>query len=375
MRIGILTHFHKSTNYGGVLQAYALCKCLNDRGHSAEQILYKHSVTKIDSARMTGKTFFEKTKKRIKKIIYRRKNREIRRRMEMSFSDFRESVPHTCREYTSDTIEQVVSDFDLYITGSDQVWNPIWHDPAYLLQFVGNSAPKISYAASLGVSVLDQQQEKIFRTYLTDFDGISVREKTAADLLSPLTNKEVNVCVDPTLLLSVDDWDAVASERVVDEKYVFLYLLGDDMRVRKLAESFADFHGMKLVMIPDLLGAYRKNDRKICADFIPNATPRDFISLIKHSEYVLTDSFHTCVFSLLYKKEFFAFSRGGLIKMGSRIGDLLTMFECSSRFCVGGDRCNLDYLLSCKPIDYKKEFHSFNKEKQESLDYLLNYLN
>lgn len=372
MKIGILTHFHKSTNYGGVLQAYALCESLNKSGHSASQILYKHSVTSISAPRLTCKSFFRKTREYIERRIYKNRNREIRRKKEAAFASFRESVPHTSVEYSSNTIAQVSGDFDIFITGSDQVWNPLWYDPAYMLEFVRKDTPKISYAASLGVGDLNCEQEYIFRKSLSDFEGISVREKTAAELLSPLTEKEVRVCVDPTLLLSAEDWNVVASERIVNEKYVFLYLLGNDVHTRKLAEKFAAHHGMKLVTIPDLLGTFRKNDRKIHADFIEDATPRDFISLIKYAEYVLTDSFHACVFSLLYKKEFFAFHRGGLIKMGSRIKDLLNLFECSERF--SSDK-SLERILSCEPIDYTKEFVLFDKEKKASLDYLASYIN
>lgn len=374
MRIGILTHFHKSTNYGGVLQAYALCRFLNDQGHSAKQILYKHSVITISTTHMTCKKLFEKVRERIKKKIYHKRNLGIKHRMEASFLDFRESVPHTCQEYTSETIKNVISNFDIFITGSDQVWNPIWFDPAYMLQFVGDSAPKISYAASMGVGVLDQEQELVFKSQISDFAGVSVREKTASDILTTLIGKEVKVCVDPTLLLSVNEWEKIASERLINEKYVFLYLFGEGICVRKLAQSFAEFHGMKLVVIPDLLGKYRKNDRIINSEIINDATPSGFISLIKYADYVLTDSFHACVFSLLYHKEFFAFPRDGHIKMESRIVDLMNMFECSERYCVEKDSGSLNYLLSCVPIDYTREFKAFENAKQESVDYLLKYI-
>ena len=373
MKIGILTHFHKSTNYGGVLQAYALCKYLNDHGHSARQILYQHTVTKINTASVTPKEYVSKVVSRLKKQLYKKENQNIQKRMESLFWDFRDRVPHTFHEYTKDTIGDVANDFDAFITGSDQVWNPIWYDSSYMLDFVREATPKISYAASIGVGNLDREQQEIFRQ-LKGFRAISVREKAAANLLPPLVGQEVKVCVDPTLLLSADDWDGIASERKIDEKYVFLYFLGDDTKCRRLAQQFAKAKGMKLVLLPDLLGTYRKNDRKIHAEKVMDATPGDFVSLIKHGEYIFTDSFHACVFSLLYHKEFFAFPRAGAIQMESRIQTLTELFACPERFCADKKKRTLAHLLSLDAMDYTRMCDLFIKEKQKSMEYLENNL-
>lgn len=370
MKIGILTHFHKSTNYGGVLQAYALCKYLNDHGHVAQQILYHQRVTKVSEASITPKEFVQKVFARIERRVYKRKNNEIKLRREAAFAEFRDRVPHTSREYTKDTIGQVAQEFDAFITGSDQVWNPIWHDSSYLLDFVGQDTPKLSYAASIGVSHLDLSQQAMFQKCLDGFRDISVRETAAAALLSPMLGQEVKVCLDPTLLLSADDWDTVASERKTDGKYVFMYFLGDDITAMKAAERFAKEKGLKLVLIPDLLGTYRKNDRKIEGEKIADATPCDFISLIKHAEYIFTDSFHACVFSLLYQKNFFAFQRKGAVKMNSRIQNLTEIFECPERFCAEEKEKSLRHLLLLEPMDYGKGCDRFVKEKQRSIDYL-----
>jgi len=370
MKVGILTHFHKSINYGGVLQAYALCKFLNSCGHDARQILYLHKVKPISGSSLTVKEAYQKAIKRINKKIYRKRNRRIKARMERLFCDFREAVPHTEREYTRADITDTNDIFDAFITGSDQVWNPIWYDPAYFLDFVGADTTKISYAASMGVGSLDNEQEKVFEKHLAKFQGVSVRENSAASVLAPLANQIVNESVDPTLLLSMDDWDEIAAERKVQERYVFLYALGDDIRIRKLAEQFAKRKGLKLVMIPDLLGAYRRKDRRINAQQIDDATPQDFISLIKHADYIFTDSFHACVFSLLYQREFFAFQRVGSLKMGSRIQNLIDMFGCGQRFCTDKKQMNLEHILSMNVIDYSKTCPLFIQEKQKSMDYL-----
>lgn len=369
MKVGILTHFHKSINYGGVLQAYALCKFVNNAGHDCRQILYIPSVASITNSSLTIKDAFRKIVSRFSKKLHKKKNCRIKARMERLFVDFRESVPHTDREYTRADIADTNEIFDAFITGSDQVWNPIWYDPTYFLDFVKDDIPKISYASSIGVSELDDEQKKVFKKHLTSFRALSVREKSAASALTPLVERKLDVSVDPTLLLSIDDWNEIATEQKIKERYVFLYVLGDDIKVRKLAAEFAKHKGMKLVMIPDLLGAYRRKDRRIQAHKILDATPGDFISLIKHANYIFTDSFHACVFSLLYKKQFFAFQRDKTIKMESRIQNLTQNFRCPERF-LGNTEREVRYLLNMKSIDYTYSNDDLEREKQKSMNFL-----
>ena len=369
MKIGILTHFHKSVNYGGVLQAYALCKYLNTQGYSAQQILYTACIKNLDSSAHASKNLFKSVSKRIKRKLNKEKNIKIKNRMENLFKDFREQVPHTASEYTKDTIANVNREFDAVLVGSDQVWNPAWFDSSYMLDFIDKSIPKISYSASMGVSSLTEEQKAIYKKYLVGFEKISVREQACADVLSDVLKKNIHVCVDPTLLLSVEQWDEIASERIIKEKYAFLYMLGDDIKVRKTAEKFAKEKGLQLILIPDLLGEYRAIDRKIKGVAIEDVTPCDFISLIKYADYIFTDSFHACVFSLLYEKDFFVFPRSGKIKMESRIRCLTELFECTERFCVDND-ITFEELLSMDTIDYQREHKQFIVAKQESVDYL-----
>ena len=375
MRIGILTHFHKSTNYGGVLQAYALCKHLNNCGHFTQQILYIHNATKLGKSEVTLRKIIKKVCLRIKKRIDGKANKNIKNRMEKLFFEFRDSVPHTKQIYTKDNINEVSNDFDVFITGSDQVWNPKWFDSAYMLDFVQSDIPKISYAASIGVGFLDDDEEKIFVKYLSDFKNISVREKNAAESISKLIDNNVVVSVDPTLLLSVSEWDEIASDRIIEERYVFVYMLGENLHTRKLAKRFAEKNNLKLVIIPDLLGAYRRVDRIVNGQFIKNATPKDFISLIKYADCVFTDSFHACVFSLLYQREFFVFKRDGSMRMESRINHLTDLFDCTERFCNIKNKQTLEYLMSIKSRGAMKTTEKFLKEKEKSIRYLEGCLN
>lgn len=370
MKIGILTHFHKSINYGGVLQAYALCKHLEKQGHTVQQILYTAQVRRLDPPELTLKDKYQKIIKRIQRRYNASRNIAVKKRMESLFFPFRDFVSHTENEYTKQNITDIAEEFDIIIAGSDQIWNPDWYDGTYMLDFVGPSVSKISYAASMGVSTLTQQQKKTYKEHLGSLKKISVRETEAAEILSEALEREVEVCVDPTLLLSAEDWDEIAGKKKTGERYVFLYMLGDDIKVKKLAEKFAKQKSLRLVFIPDLIGEYRPSDKKLKGEAVTDATPNDFISLIKHADYIFTDSFHACVFSLLYKKEFFAFERCAAQKTGSRIRNLTEMFACADRFCATEKERSLNYLTECPPIDYFSQKPLFEKAKQSSAQFL-----
>jgi len=370
MRIGILTHFHKSINYGGVLQSYALCKYLNDQGYEAFQILYKHQLIRLNQTTYRLTEYYRKIVSYMGRKINKKRNAAVKRRMEALFADFRNSIPHTPQEYIKSNLMQLNDEFDAFVVGSDQVWNPLWHDSSYMLDFVNSHKVKISYAASMGVNSIDEEIMHIYREYLKDFKGISVRETAAIEALKPISEKEIILSLDPTLLLTVDDWDKVASKRQVEGRYIFLYLLGNDLKTRKLAERIAREKDMTLVMIPDLLGEFRIKDRMIRGERLINVAPCDFISLIKNAEYVITDSFHACVFSILYKKQFFAFNRVGSINMESRIQNLTRIFECPERYCENPNHIKFEELLLIPPVDYSKNFDSYLMLKQKSVEYL-----
>lgn len=370
MKIGILTHFHKSTNYGGVLQAYALCRYLNDRGHSASQILYTAKVRKLDPSKRTAKEFLGILCKRIKQKIYKKKNKVIKQRMEDLFFDFRDHVPHTEKEYIKNNISDVAGEFDIIIAGSDQIWNPDWYDSSYMLDFVDTSVSKISYAASMGVSTLTEEQKKTYVHHLFEFKMISVREKECADVVSNVVGHEVEICIDPTLLLTSDEWDDIAGDRRIFEKYVFLYMLGNDCEIKITASKFAQRKGLRLVCIPDLMGEYTSIDRKLNAHLVYDATPSDFISLIKYADYIFTDSFHASVFSLLYQKEFYVFDKRAIQKTSSRICNLTEMFECKNHYFSDNRKRTLKYIMNCPPIAYLGKKTLFDSAKKRSEDFL-----
>lgn len=368
-KVGIITHYYGSQNYGGLLQAYALCKKLNALGYDAEQIQYIHkdvgepnnavrkwstnriaNAFKIRISRVKEKDFFSNMKKRSKAI-----------------EEFRKNIPHSFEIYSKDTISQSNDLYDAFITGSDQVWNMDWYDEAYFLKFVENK-PKYSYAASVGTNELTTERKKLFKENLMDYTKISVREKDSVELLQPLTKVEVQYVLDPTLLLSKNEWDEICLGKRIQEKYLFCYFLGEGIVERQLAREYADAHELKIVTLPFLNGQKRKCDEKFGDVKLYDVSPGEFVSLIKYSDCVFTDSFHACVFSNIYEKNFFVFPRSGADKMSNRITSLITLFHNQEKFCDSSEKQSMKYINSIGNTSiYRK---SIDEEIEKSIIFL-----
>lgn len=371
--------YTNSTNYGGLLQAYALCKVLEGLGYEAEQIRFQ-SMGRMDSAKkmdMVRNRSFRDIRKLIR-ISIRAKYRavvkklffsKINDRRQMAFSAFRESIPHSEEIYSTKTIDRAEECYDFFAAGSDQIWFPGGYEPAYYLEFVKNK-PKFSYAASMAVDMLSAEEQEQYRERLKDFIGVSVREASGVDALKDVSPVPVRHVLDPTLLLSAEQWDTVCAERLISENYVFCYYLGDDAEAREITTQFAKQNGKTVVTIPYLTGEYRKCDRHFGDIKLYDVSPPQFLSLIKHADYVFTDSFHATVFSIIYNCPFFTFERRGHTNMNTRIVSLLNMVQASARFCNSEEMRTVDYLLQCDKMPLTQEGTLLAEMKQKSLNYL-----
>lgn len=378
MKIYIVSLFHNTTNYGGVLQAYALTSVItNKTGNEAKQLDYKHLREKSAWHHKLKKLF------NLKKIVVYFKDKlfttnkkyfqQLKKQRERAFQLFvRENIPSTI-VYEKGSIGKSLIETDVFITGSDQVWNVEYYDEVYRLEFVPSTKYKFSYAAGVSSGELTEEQKSIFKKALSTFDAVSVREESAVSTLQSLTDKKVEWVLDPTLLLSREDWDNICSEKRINEKYVFCYFLGKLSLSNKKIIEFAHSKGLKVVSMPYLAWTSKRD-----SDFgdykIYDATPTDFISLIKHAEYIFTDSFHAAVFSHIYHKNFFVFNRAGLKSMNDRIYSLTSLFDTQERFCDTKGKMSLKYIESSPPIDYDKPFPKFEAMKEKSINFLKNNL-
>jgi len=380
-KVAIITHYYKSLNFGGNLQAYALSKVLCEKGYEAELICYDHNKTvKIENRtlrekiaskgiKVFGIAYKSLKRKILKKIDEKKNNVSIRRAK--AFSYFNHNIiPNSGIVYSDENIEDCINNYYYFIAGSDQIWNFASYKPAYFLNFVPKNKKKISYAASFSMDSLTEEQREIVKEHLKDFHAVSIREPSAIKLIEDICPVKPVCVLDPTLLLDKDKWDVVCADKVINEKYVFCYFLGINKKERKLAKKYSKRIGAKLVQIVPYAGAdMRFGDIKIY-----DATPEQFISLIKYAEYIFTDSFHAVVFSNIYEKQYFVFNRNKSGAMNSRIKDITKLFNVERRFCDGKDRERMKYLKNLKPIDYSNENSELIKKKKESIEFLLNSL-
>jgi hypothetical protein len=361
MKIGILTHYFKSQNYGGNLQAFALVYFLSVEGFDAEQICYdvffkrknnasylKHFLLKIC---FVPKFFLNLL---IKKIMMRKRfvqiSKNIKKRCLCIQKFNSEVVKHSFESYGFDDICKANEKYDAFITGSDQVWHPNNFCPAYLLSFVNMGKKKISYAASIAKNYLTKKEVDCLVKSISNYTAVSVREEDSAAMLRRYCAQNISCVVDPVFLLSSQQWNSIAAPYTIDRPYVLTYFLGANTKSRILAKQFAESNGLKLVSIPYLNGSYRKCDWNFGDEQLFDVGPDHFLSLVRNAAYVFTDSFHATAFAILFDTKFFVFPRNCKTNkdMSNRIISILNLCRCRDFFCDTVDKANIDYLESRK---------------------------
>lgn len=371
-KIGIITIYNGSVNYGGNLQSYALTKRLLNDNYIAEQISFN-----LKSISVRKNSLFKKIMnlpKILSNIIKLKKSSSVNTIKKLAFENFNKRIiPHSEKVYNRENINECVGNYDAFITGSDQVWNFAWYNPEFFLDFVPSSKKKISYSASIGRDSLTEEQKEVFKNSLKDFDAVSVREPSSIKLIEDLSPVPVVSTLDPTLLLEREDWDKVSSKRLIEEDYIFCYFLGNYKKTRKLVNEFAKKYELKIAFIPYMSGV-ALSDGKFGDYRLVDASPEDFISLIKHAKYIFTDSFHAVVFSHIYGKEFFVFNRDEKALMSGRIKDITSLFACPERYCGTSDKMTLEYIEGLPALDYSRETEEFVNKKRESIEFLENNL-
>lgn len=381
-KVGVLTMYHQSINYGGLLQAYALCHFINSLdGFCAEQISYSSSSQRINAKRINKlknisvadliQKCFSLVENKTNRIITRvliSKKLNIRA---ASIADFRNSIPYSKQIYSKENISD--REYDIIVAGSDRIWNPENVTSPYFLDFV-KGKKKISYAASLTTNTFTKSQISFLQKTLHDFYAISVREKDSAKILSSITEKNVKWVCDPVLLLDRSQWDRVCTKRKENDDYIFCYFLGKDSINRKLVAQFAKKNNLKIVTIPFANNQFCKSDIYFGDNQLFELSPQDFLSYIKHAKYVFTDSFHATMFSIIFNKQFFALARNEMKGSGSRIESITTFLEIENHFCSTKEQLSSSYLLNLTDIDYANVNNTIEKFRDESRDYLKNIL-
>ena len=338
----IIFTWYKSINYGTCLQAYALYYKLKEMGYDvrlSETTEYKTIITLTDTVRRLCKKLFKRNTVEGSGIILpesMEKQYEIRRRKMYSFSE----------NHINFYKIQNKSDF--------------------------KKMKKISYATSVGVSSIPNDLKKVYKKNLSRFDSLSVREETAAELLTEVVGREIEVVADPTFLLSKEALTNIASEDNADavkatngEKFIFCYFIGANQDWAKAVKKLSEQTGCKVInamtesrIIPDVGKSY--------AHFGMS----DFLWLIKNATYVCTDSFHCTALSVNMEKEFFVFKRfldTDTNSQNSRLYSLLKRFDLDERLVTNDDNIN---EKAKREINYSAVTKKLKEIESQSEDYL-----
>lgn len=372
----------KNHNYGSILQAYALQQILKNKGIVTEIVDYKKNNGLKQLLRVFNFPLLKSKLKTIWKEIYCKRNPvvgEILGKREESFQKFiKENLIFSRKCSGRRELVCLAQEYPAFILGSDQVWNPMnLGSDYYTLSFVPDEKLKVTYAPSFGVASIPKYQKRRTIKYLKRIDEISVRETSGADIVKKLIGKSVPVVIDPTLLHTAEEWNVyIENERIIDEPYIFAYFVGNTDEHRRDTQRLADKTGYKIIGIPFV-------DEIVRADFIyaeeANAYvgPSEFVNLIRHADYICTDSFHAVAFSIQYHKKFFVYDRYKAFdkaSMNSRLASLLNRLEMEDRMVTKrGSVCEW-YLDEINYMNVEKKLKVFREDSERYLNKVIGLL-
>lgn len=352
-KICTITH-HTVPNYGAILQAYALQKKLDKLGVQNEILNYKS----LRVERTYYRSFKLCTSWK-QKILYCLNHRS--RKRYKKFDDFVNEYLKVSKEYKREELAITNDEYDLFITGSDQVWNLNIHqgDTSYMLDFVSDSSKKGSYAASFGYSSVPEQYKKITYEYLSKINYFLLREETGKNILNDLNiNKSAQVVLDPTLLLDKEDYQKIVTP--MNEDYILVYDLINSEELKSFAKELSKKEHLKIKCI----NVSRKKEKGMYNEYF--AGPKEFLSLIANAKYIVTSSYHGIIFSMIFEKNFYYGLNKNKANNNSRIQDLAEKLNFEER--------NIETTKEITDIDYCNINKKINLLKEESESALINMI-
>lgn len=377
MKIGIIT-IHNSPNYGACLQAFALWKYLEMQGHDVEIIdLYRPYQREYVPSRKYKPYAKSMSCKSILSSLLRKT--KIRNKSQQTFSEEAFQKFHTfnsmirmSKPYKGiDELYANPPQYDLYISGSDQLWNPTqpYCLEPYFLTFAPRESKKISFATSIGVTYLTENVKRDFKKWLSSYDAISVREKQGKDLLESFLDREVYQVADPTFLLEPQIWESLAVFPSAEKPYVLLFALQHNQELFDYAQKIAKECDKQLLYLCQVVefGAFEN------CTIINNAGIEEFIGYVANADLLITESFHGTVFSLLMgTKNFYAYI-SQKNNRGSRIEDLLSPFGLSDHILRG--QLDLSYADLLKmQIDIHKKNSTIEQLRNNATAFINRYI-
>lgn len=378
-KIGLCMTF-QGTNYGQLLQAYALQQKIDSLGYDTEIIKYHSGKDKGIKFSFAAAYVTVHTALKIinKKLVKRKRNDEridvshktnIVERNKVS-SIFRDNFFHDIVKINGYTkLVKKSEKYKAVVVGSDQVWLPeIAVTNFYTLRFAQENVKRISYATSMGVSSYPKYLQKSAAEYWRKIDYISVRENRAKQIIKEISGVDAKVVADPTYLLTSEEWEMrIPTKKVIKPNYVLCYFLGDSEPLKKFAREFANKKGLRLVSI--LSNECNSDDTKFADEVLVGKSPEEFINLIRNAEYVLTDSFHGLAFSVINEKQFYVFYRNRVdVKQSrnSRIDNIVKIWGLENRLVKNPEQLDYDDSI----IDYQMVTRRRMSFREDSLNFL-----
>ena len=350
-KIAILTR-RAGYNMGSTLQAYAMCKMLSKFGCNVEILKYDE-YARFLTWRIKPFLFnFLNKLPFISQIKFINKRFPLERifAQQEKFKQFEASYfPLSTEKYrNSDDLKKTIGKYDIYVCGSDQIWSPMMYDPVFFLDFISDQPAlrTIAYAPSLGVTnvcAISDEAKKLIKR----INFISCREKEGADVLSEIIGSKVPVVLDPTLMLDKADWESVKSAHNLTNKqeYILTYFLHTRFYKNNIPNRFIDRlrkqTGLQVINIQ----MYNMEQIVNADEHIYEAGPADFITLISNATYIVTNSFHCCVFSYIFSKRFFVFEKFRKnTNTDNQNPRLYTLLETTNRqeALITDEECDLD---------------------------------
>lgn len=350
------------TNYGQVLQCYAMQEICKKLGMKVQVIRYREKnsrdlIKERLPIRFLNSVYEDYCQKKFIKC-----DSVVKIKKFQNFMKKNVRLTHPC--YTVKEVEKATNDSDILMCGSDQVWNPLGLKKVFMLDFGKKEQKRIAYAASgiIPESKFTIKKYKELSEVLKNFDYISIREESGVSILNKYANKNIVDVLDPTLLLSANEWNNVAKDYSVKSPYIFAYTL-KGIRPYKmiLTELMKKYNAEKIVYIDKgiALDGYESENFIKASDI----GPEEFISLIKNSNAVCTDSFHGVAFSINYRKQFVTLSNKAeiLYRYEDRQNNLL--YKCH----INNRKCDALYdIEELKNINYEEVEKYLDMEKEKS---------
>lgn len=377
MKIGIIT-FHASHNCGSMLQAYALCKVLRDKFHQdAELIDFSNFGSRQMYSLWNNKMFYRSGRPNmnvLKTNVSNLLHYEAVKSVMSDYDDFSSKyLPKSEKTYKkTKQLEGVEQNYDILISGGDQVWNICCTDAddAYFLSFA-HHIKKVAYSPSLGaMNILKYAKNPDkYRKYLLDYEYLSVRELNGQKWLKELLGVDVPIVPDPTLLLSANEWCKVLPVPNVEGRYIFNYAFSyGNEENNRILKQISDKYNLPVYII-DAKSYYRHNlGKKYGFKLYKQSGPLAFLGLMKNAELVLTQSFHGSLFAAKFNRCFWSY-KNAVVKNpdDDRARCVLNQLGLIDRYQTFSDLLQMDLM---QPINYETVNPILDELSKNGDDYL-----